>query len=147
MFPADSKILIVDDSTFARQTMKNSLREMKFWKIVEAADVKTAQAAITESNKLKEPVHLVVTDIHMPELTGLHFLKWIRTQDEYKGLPVIIITSSQDKMEILEAGKLGASSFIIKPYNEETFRERLGATWERFGQKYAQAISAVKTVK
>lgn len=140
MFPADSKILIVDDSSFARTILKNSLREMKFWKILEANDSKSAQAMLAENDQVADPVHLVITDIHMPEMTGLHLLRWIRENDGLKALPVIILTSSQDKNDILEAGKLGASHFIIKPFDTESLRDRMSATWSKHGQKYVETL-------
>ena len=100
MFPPDAKILIVDDSNFARSMLKNCLRDLKFWKILEAADAKTAQALMLEDEQQKDPVHLVIVDIHMPDVSGLALLKWLRDREQLKGLPVIIITSSQEKSEI-----------------------------------------------
>ncbi|MBX3020857.1 MAG: response regulator [Bdellovibrionales bacterium] len=140
MFPVDSKILIVDDSSFARTILKNSLREMKYWKILEAQDSKSAQDVLVEAGQIADPVHLVIADIHMPEYSGLQLLKWIREREGFKSLPVIILTSSQDKGDILEAGKLGASHFIIKPFDAEALRDRLAATWAKHGLKYVESL-------
>lgn len=140
MFPVDSKILIVDDSSFSRTILKNALREMKYWKILEANDSMAAQTLLLNDDQITDPVHLVIADIHMPEMTGLQLLKWIRVGDKMKNMPVIILTSSQDKSDILEAGKLGASQFIIKPFDVESLRERMTSTWARHGQKYVEAL-------
>ncbi len=140
MFPSDAKILIVDDSNFARTMLKNSLRELKFWKILEAADAKTAHALMIEDEQKKDPVQLVIVDIHMPEVNGLMLLKWIREQEATKTMPVIIVTSSQEKNEILEAGKLGASHYVVKPFDMKTLKEKMISTWQKHGQKFAEGL-------
>ena len=141
MFPPDAKILIVDDSNFARSMLKNCLRDLKFWKILEAADAKTAQALMLEDEQQKDPVHLVIVDIHMPDVSGLALLKWLRDREQLKGLPVIIITSSQEKSEILEAGKLGASHYIVKPFDVATLKEKIASTWQKHGIKFLEALA------
>lgn len=140
MFPTDSKILIVDDSSFARTMMKNCLRELKYWKILEAADAKQAQTLVVEDEQKKDPVHLAIVDIHMPELNGLGLLKWFREHKSLKSLPVIIVTSSQEKTEILEAGKLGVSHYVVKPFDTLTLKDRIGSTWVRHGAKFYEDL-------
>jgi two-component system, chemotaxis family, chemotaxis protein CheY len=136
MFPVDAKILIVDDSQFSRKALKDSLRSLKFWKILEAADAKTAQDLLTEPEQQKDPVHLLISDLHMPEMNGLELLRWVRTQEKYQALPVIILTTAQEKNGILEAGKLGVSHYMIKPFDTATLRDRMTSTWDKHGQKF-----------
>ena len=136
MFPVDSKIMIIDDSNFARTVLKSGLRDLKFWKILEAESGKRAIALLQEEEQEKDPVHLIIADIHMPEMTGLELLRWIRSQEKWKAMPVIILTTAQEKGPILEAGKLGVSHYMIKPFDSETLRERITSTWEKHGQRY-----------
>ena len=136
MFPAEAKILIVDDSSFSRNALKDSLRNLKFWKIMEAADAKIAQNMLMDDEHIKDPIHLVIADIHMPEISGIEFLKWVRAQERYKALPVIILTTYQEKNGILEAGKLGVSHYMIKPFDTATLKERMTSTWEKHGARY-----------
>lgn len=131
MFPLDSKILIVDDSTFARLNLKNALLAHKYTRILEASDAKAAQAMIVAPEQVKDPVRLVIADIHMPDMTGLQLLRWLRQQEDLKHIPVIIVTSSQDKGDVLEAGRLAAGSFIIKPFDATTLLDRMNALWAR----------------
>jgi two-component system chemotaxis response regulator CheY len=140
MFPADAKIMIVDDSSFARTMLKNSLRELKYWKILEAGEGKAAQGLILGDEQRNDPIHLLILDIHMPELDGLSLLKWLREQEAYKELPVIIITSSQQRHEIIEAGKLGVSQYIVKPFETGILREKIGSTWVKHGQKFSESL-------
>ncbi len=136
MYPVDAKILIVDDSTFARTVLKNGLRDLKFWKIVEADGARAAKSILLEDEQKLDPIHLMVVDVHMPEMSGLDLLRWVRQQDRFRAMPVIILTTVQEKGGILEAGKLGVSHYMIKPFDTDTLRERISSTWEKHGQKY-----------
>lgn len=140
MFPSESKILVVDDSTFSRNIVKNGLKEMKFWKLYEAENAASAQVSLAQEFKSGEPIQLMICDIHMPNMTGLELLKWVRARDAFKNLPVIIITSSQEKTEVLEAAKLGVSHFMIKPFDALTLRDRVIAAWEKHGQHYSKQM-------
>ena len=141
MFPADSKILIVDDSSFSRNIVKNGLKELKYWKLYEAENAINAQIALAQEVKAGDPIQLMIADIHMPDMTGIELLRWARARDIFKTLPVIIITSSQEKSEVVEAAKLGVSHFLIKPFDAQTLKDRLFAAWEKHGQFYSKKIA------
>jgi two-component system, chemotaxis family, chemotaxis protein CheY len=140
MFPIDSKILIVDDSNFARSMLKGGLTHLKYWKLLEATTAKAARDLLMEDEQLKDPVHLMITDLHMPDSSGLDLLRWVRTQEKIKSLPVMVLTSSQEKNEILEVGRLGVSHYMIKPFDNATLKDKLNSTWEKHGQKYYQSL-------
>jgi two-component system chemotaxis response regulator CheY len=142
MFPSDSKILIVDDSSFSRTIVKNGLKDLKYWKMYEAENAVNAQIVLAQEFKNNDPIQLLICDIHMPEMSGLELLKWVRARDAFKNLPVIIITSSQEKKEVVEAAKLGVSHFMIKPFGADTLKERLTAAWSKHGQQYAAEKSS-----
>jgi len=140
MFPVDAKILIVDDSNFSRSILKNALNDLKYWKILEADHAKIAKALLQEEEQQTQPVHLLIADIHMPDTSGLELLRWVRNQDQIKNLPVIILTTAQEKAAILEAGKLGVSHYMIKPFDLSTLRERMTSAWEKHGQKWYDCL-------
>lgn len=139
MYPSDSKFLVVDDSSFSRTSVVSALKDMGFWKIMEADGAKSAVAIFQEAEQTKDPVHLVVLDLHMPEMTGLQLVKWVRTVDRIKDIPIIVITASQDRTDVLEAGKLGVTHFMIKPFDAQQLKDRLGTAWKKTGQKYYEA--------
>jgi two-component system chemotaxis response regulator CheY len=72
-----------------------------------------------------QPINLVLLDWNMPELSGFDFLKKVRGMDEYKTLPIIMVTSEAAKYNVIEALKNGATDYIIKPVNEKIFAEKL----------------------
>src|SRR4029077_14924495 len=63
---------------------------------------------------------LLVLDIKMPLLNGFDVLRWVRSQPGLKRLPVIVLTSSDEKKDINRAYDLGANSYLIKPPNLES---------------------------
>lgn len=136
MFPTDAKILIVDDSSFSRNIIKNGLKELKYWKLFEAENAKTAQEYLLSEEKTSQPIHLMICDVHMPEMTGIELLKWVRSREQTKGLPVIILTSSQEKAEVIAAAKMGVSHFMIKPFDLMTLKDRLQSAWDKHGQTF-----------
>ncbi len=143
MFPSDTKILIVDDSSFSRNIVKSGLKELKYWKLFEAENAKVAQESVLNEEKTGQPIQLMICDVHMPEMTGIELLKWVRSREQTKGLPVIILTSSQEKSEVVHAAKLGVSHFMIKPFDVATLRDRLHSAWEKHGLFFtAQSSSA-----
>ena len=114
-------VLVVDDSRIMRNIVKNTFTSMNIpCEFVEAGNGKEALAQLE-----KQDVHLVLLDWNMPELSGLEFLKKIRTMDKYKTLPVIMVTSEAARYNVIEALKNGATDYIIKPVNEKSFREKL----------------------
>ena len=144
MFPSGSKILLVDDSSFARTLIKNSLKELKFSKIIEADSAKAAKGVLTEAEQLQDPVHLMILDLHMPSMSGADLVRWVRGRYVLKALPIIIVTSSQEKKEVLEVGKLGVSHYMLKPTDTATIRDRLVSTWEKHGRVYYESFKNPK---
>jgi len=122
--------------------VKNGLKELKYWKLFEAENAKSAQENILGEEKTGLPIHLMICDVHMPEMTGIELLKWVRSREQTKGLPVIILTSSQEKSEVVQAAALGVSHFMIKPFDVGTLKDRLQSAWVKHGYAFAAASSA-----
>lgn len=107
-------ILIVDDSSSMRQMVKFALME-KDYNIVEANDGKDGIDKLYKMDSCK----LIISDIHMPEINGIEFVKLVRGGDKHKFVPIIILTTESEK-DMQEAGRrAGASAWIIKPFTPE----------------------------
>ena len=94
------KVLVVDDFSTMRRIVKNILRQLGFENIVEADDGDTAMAKLES-----ERVDFVISDWNMPKMSGLELLKWVRSHDEFKDLPFLMVTAEAQKENILEAVK------------------------------------------
>ncbi|MDR3199834.1 MAG: response regulator [Spirochaetales bacterium] len=114
-------VLVVDDSRIMRNIVKNTFSQLKIpCTFLEASNGKEALQQLTAN-----PVNLVLLDWNMPELSGFDFLKMVREMDQYKTLPIIMVTSEAAKYNVIEALKNGATDYIIKPVNEKIFAEKL----------------------
>ncbi|MDR2743375.1 MAG: response regulator [Treponema sp.] len=114
-------ILVVDDSRIMRNIVKNTFSQLKIpCQFLEAGNGRDALVILQN-----QEVSLVLLDWNMPELSGIDFLKKVRTMEQYKSLPIIMVTSESAKYNVIEALKSGATDYIIKPVNEKIFFEKL----------------------
>ena len=114
------KVLIVDDFATMRRILKNILRQIGFANISEADDGKTAMKELKE-----EKFDLVLCDWNMPEMPGIELLAEMKSNNELKDIPFVMVTAEAKKDNILAAVKAGVSSYIVKPFTAETIGEKL----------------------
>ncbi len=114
------KILVVDDFATMRKIIKNILTQLGFKNILEADDGTTALEILK-----KEKVDLIISDWNMPKMSGLELLKAVRSNEETKDIPFIMVTAEAQKENILEAIKYKVSQYIVKPFTPETLKEKL----------------------
>ena len=129
MFDAKTRVLIVDDAASMRVTVRNMLAELGFSDFTEAANGFLGFEAL---EKASPPIGIVFSDQNMPECTGLEFLKRVRADAKYNGVPFIMVTSEGEKQMILDAIKAGASNYITKPVEMDQLKTKLEKTAERF---------------
>jgi len=70
---------------------------------------------------------LVLVDLHMPQMDGFEFLRWVRKHPQFQHLVVVVLTNSEDDEHIRKALGLGANSYLIKPKTFREFTEMLEA--------------------
>ena len=114
-------VLVVDDSRIMRNIVKNTFETLKIpCQYLEAENGKKAYQLL-ETNK----VSLVFLDWNMPEMDGMDFLKKVRAMPDYKGLPIVMVTSEAAKYNVVEALQCGATDYIVKPVREKIFMEKI----------------------
>ena len=116
MLQTDAKIMIVDDSRSIRTFVSTHLFEGGYKNIDEASDGEQAWLKLNAANP---PFDLVITDLHMPNLSGMGLLQKIRLSSKIKFLAVIMSTSERTKEEIIKSVQLGVSAYLVKPYEPE----------------------------
>ena len=116
----DLKILAVDDSPTMRRIIINTLKRAGYNEVVEATDGKDALAKLKVDN-----INFVITDWNMPEMDGLTFVTTVRGMDEFKGLPILMVTTRSVKDDIVEALKAGVNNYIVKPFTPDTLKEKI----------------------
>lgn len=120
MIDMNMKVLIVDDFATMRKIIRGIMKKLGFANIEEADDGSTALPKLKSDN-----FDFVISDWNMPTMNGLEFLKAIRSDDDLKGLPFLMVTAEAKKENIVEAVKSGANNYIVKPFTEEILQKKL----------------------
>ncbi|MGH9451619.1 MAG: response regulator [Terriglobia bacterium] len=115
-------VLIVDDSSVMRKIIERSLRQagIELEKVMEAdngADALTLVAA--------NAIDLIFSDVNMPKMDGLEFLRQVRGIERAKGVPILMITTEGSEQKVVEAITLGAKGYIRKPFSADQVREQV----------------------
>jgi two-component system, chemotaxis family, chemotaxis protein CheY len=106
-------ILTVDDSPSMRQMVALTLSQ-RGHKIIEACDGRDALAKIAA-----EPVHLIITDLNMPNMNGIELIQQARALPQTKFIPILMLTT-ETQAEKKQAGRAaGATGWIVKPFTRE----------------------------
>jgi len=107
------KILLVDDDRTTRKLLSLYLKGNGF-------DVVTAENGLDAIEKLGgETVHLVVTDLNMPYMDGIEFIKTMKANPDTGHIPALMITTEDDDEERQRAASAGADGYLIKPVTSD----------------------------
>ncbi|HEY3768457.1 MAG TPA: response regulator [Candidatus Angelobacter sp.] len=114
--------LIVDDSSVMRKIVERSLRQagIELSEVMEAGSGVEALAAL----KNKKP-DLILSDINMPAMNGLEFVKKLQDVAGMKDVPVVMITTEASEAHVVEALSYGAKGYIRKPFTPEQVKEHV----------------------
>ena len=104
-------ILVADDSPSIRKFISFSLT-MKGFEIVPASDGMEALEKLP-----REKVSLVITDLNMPNIDGFELIKTIRSNEEFKEIPIIILSSLGGDDDVKKGLSYGANSYLVKPFD------------------------------
>lgn len=114
-------VLLIEDDQIDRMTIERSFRTLNI-----KNNLKTANNGQEGLNALYEGSDLpclIILDINMPKMNGLEFLKIIKTDENYRKIPVVVLTTSNDENDKNTCYTLGVAGYIIKPINYKEFQE------------------------
>ena len=106
-------IMIVDDSASIRQVVGIALRSAGY-DVLEGSDGKDALARLTG-----QKVHLIISDVNMPNMDGISFVKAVKQLPNYKFTPVIMLTTESQEAKKAEGQAAGAKAWVVKPFKPE----------------------------
>ncbi len=105
-------ILVVDDSPTIRKFVALALESLGY-RVLTASDGMEVFEILARFGS----VDLIITDINMPNLDGFELIKSLRSDEKFKDVPIIILSSLSDGESIDTGLRLGANSYLIKPFN------------------------------
>jgi two-component system, chemotaxis family, chemotaxis protein CheY len=118
----EKHVLVVDDYNTMRRILRNLLSQIGFTKIEEAEDGSTGL------RKMRERAYgLVISDWNMAPMSGLDFLKEVRSDGSLKAVPFIMITAESKTENVVAAKAAGVSNYIVKPFNADTLKRKIEA--------------------
>jgi two-component system chemotaxis response regulator CheY len=106
-------ILTVDDSPSIRQMVALTLTQHGH-QVIEAGDGREALAKLAA-----QPVHLVITDLNMPNMDGLELIRQARTLPQCRFIPILMLTTESQPEKKMAGKAAGATGWIVKPFTRE----------------------------
>jgi len=125
MADASMNILVVDDFATMRRIVRNILKQLGYNNIFEADDGTAAVEVLK-----KEKIQFIISDWNMPQMPGIELLKTVRSTEEWKTLPFLMVTAEGQKENVLEAVKYKVSNYIVKPFTPEVLMEKINKIFE-----------------
>jgi two-component system chemotaxis response regulator CheY len=106
-------IMTVDDSASVRQMVSFTLKNAGY-DVVEAADGTDAMTKLGSTT-----VHMLITDLNMPNMDGIELIKAVRSDGGHKFIPIIMLTTESQDAKKQEGKAAGATGWIVKPFKPE----------------------------
>ena len=112
------KVLIVEDSPTIRALIISSLEAAGDFNFVETGGGFEALKILP-----REKFDIIITDINMPDINGLELVNFVKKNDLYKNIPLLIISTERSKNDIDKGLALGADEYIVKPFRPEELQK------------------------
>ncbi|EPJ88043.1 MULTISPECIES: response regulator [Pseudomonas] len=103
-------VLVVDDSSSVRQVVGIALKSAGY-DVIEASDGRDALGKLNG-----QKVHLIISDVNMPNMDGITFVKEVKKLPNYKFTPIIMLTTESQESKKLEGQAAGARAWVVKPF-------------------------------
>jgi two-component system, chemotaxis family, chemotaxis protein CheY len=118
------KILVVDDDQYMRKVVRTMLNAIGVKTVFEASDGASGLDAIRQ-----EQPDLVIVDWEMPIMDGAQFVRAVRTPGAFPqpDVPIIMLSGHGDRWRVVEAARIGAHEYLLKPVSTKALQDRIVA--------------------
>ncbi|MFH7811837.1 MULTISPECIES: response regulator [Acetobacter] len=110
------RVLTVDDSRTMQGMLRKAL-EGAGYEVIQGGDGVEGLEVLQEANPTP---NAIITDINMPRMDGFEFIEAVRAMDQYKHLPMIVLTTESDPEKKARARAAGATGWIVKPFSTDS---------------------------
>ena len=147
MLYTEVEILLIEDNPEEAELAIRSLRKYnlanRLLHIDDGAEALDVIFSIGKYAGNKNPLHpkLILLDLKLPRVDGLEILRQIKSDEQTKRIPVVVLTSSKEETDIIESYRMGVNSYIVKPVNFDSFTKavsELGLYWVVHNQSPGQ---------
>ncbi|MDR2888876.1 MAG: response regulator [Lachnospiraceae bacterium] len=123
------KILIVDDSLVTRKVIKAVAEAQEF----ETEEAQDGIEALGKMPDIYQELDLILLDWNMPEKSGYDILVELKSSDQYKHIPVMMVTAEGQKSSIVAAVRAGAVNYLTKPFTVTELESKIFECIQREG--------------
>jgi two-component system, chemotaxis family, chemotaxis protein CheY len=113
-------VLLVDDAEDCLATLDVALQTLPGVVVLSAHSAEAAWEVLS-----RDPVSAVITDIHLPHMTGLELISRIRQEPKWKALPILVVSADADPAAPRAALDSGANAYFAKPFSPGAVRKKL----------------------
>jgi two-component system chemotaxis response regulator CheY len=114
------RILIVEDSAMTRSMIKAVIDDLGDIETVEASTGFEALKALPADS-----FDMIITDINMPDINGLELINFVKKDEQYRELPLLIISTEKSDEDKRRGLNIGANDYLTKPFKPEDLHEKL----------------------
>jgi len=116
-------ILLIEDDAIEIMKLQRTVSKLQLkHHITETKNGEDALEILQSGNKLPD---IILLDLNMPRMNGIEFLKILKADAKLKYLPTIILTTSENRADLLECYRIGVSGYVIKPLKYEEYESKI----------------------
>lgn len=117
------KVLLIEDDAIEVMKLHRATSSLGLeHDIIEANNGEEALHILKHHDKLP---NIVLLDLNMPKINGIEFLRILKNDDRLKYIPTIILTTSNNKKDLLECYKIGIAGYVLKPLRYEDYISKI----------------------
>lgn len=120
------KILLVEDNIIEILKLKRAIENLGMSH--EVLEAENGEIALDSIKQEEINPDIVLLDLNMPKMNGLEFLAKVRNDESMRHLPIIILSTSNNNRDLMEAYKLGVSGYILKPLKYDDYVKKIEFT-------------------
>ncbi len=115
-------ILLVEDDSVDAMTVKRAMKDLHVTNsVIHSLNGEEAINYLNDPNS--EKPFVILLDLNMPKMNGIEFLKAVKADSALRMIPVIVLTTSKEKRDVMDSFELGAAGYMIKPVDYAKFVE------------------------
>ncbi len=115
-------IMLIEDDSVDAMTVKRAMRELHISNsMIHCLNGEEGLKYLTDPET--EKPFVILLDLNMPKMSGIEFLKAVKIYSELKRIPVVVLTTSKERRDVLDSFELGAAGYMIKPVDYTKFTE------------------------
>ena len=120
------KVLLIEDNIIEIMKMKRTISLLELEHTIhEAKNGEEALNILEDKSKFPD---IILLDLNMPKMSGVEFLTILKESEEFKHIPTIILTTSDNQKDLIECYKIGISGYILKPLKYDDYVKKIEAT-------------------